>query len=70
MQDRLRQTEDLKELLDPFDLDTDKLKKFSPDTIIQNQSSPEVVQAMLNPDPAPSKTEQSILERDGVDDIT
>ena len=36
MQDRLRQTESLKELMDPFDLDTEKLKKFSPDTIIEN----------------------------------
>lgn len=36
MQDRLRQTESLKDLLDPFDLDAEKLKKFSPETIIQN----------------------------------
>jgi hypothetical protein len=56
-------------LLDPFDLDTEKLKKFSPETIIENQSSPEVVQAMLNPDPVPTKTEQSILEKNGVDDL-
>lgn len=56
-------------MLDPFDLDTEKLKKFSPETIIENQSSPEVVQAMLNPDPVPTKTEQSILEKNGVDDL-
>ena len=55
--------------MDPFDIDTEKLKKFSPDTIIENQSNPEVVKAMLNPDPAPSKTEQSILEKDGVKDL-